>query len=130
MKLIIKIFIILIVGQWLYGFCVIKKDIILEKTPDYIYVKKYSWYNKDSTIYKYKAEQLHKGVVIDKRINKIYKHTNGSGRRWETQHEIIINYNNTNQIFKSSKLYNLYNKGDTVKLKEEWYPTHSLNIIY
>lgn len=130
MKLIIKMSIILIVGWWLYGFYVIKKDIILEKTPDYIYVKKYSWYNKDSTIYKYKSEQIHQGVVIDKRINTVYRHINGPGRRWEIQHEIIINYNNTSQVFKSSKLYNLYNKGDIVKLKEKWYPTYSLNIIY
>lgn len=130
MKLIIKMFIILIVGWWLYGFYVIKKDTILEKTSDYIYVKKYSWYNKDSIIYKYKTDQIHQGIVIDKRINKIYRHTNSPRRYWEIQYEIIINYNNTNQVFKSSKLYNLYNKGDIVKLKEKWYPTYSLNVIY
>lgn len=44
-------------------------DKVLERNAEYILVKEYKWNNRDSVIYKYPADKIYTGVIIDKKKN-------------------------------------------------------------
>lgn len=104
-------------------------DKILERNAEYILVKEYKWNNRDSVIYKYPADKIYTGVVIDKERTSRYVGVPGKGGHPDVDYYVTIKFNN--QIFKTDdyQLYHKYNKGNNIKVKEVWYPRHKIIVL-
>ena len=125
---IIAIIIVTILSILVIGLVETKPDKILEKNSEYILVKEYSWYNRDSTIYKYPADKIYTATVIDKERHSRYVGIPGKGGHSTTSYYITISGNNRQHRIQSSNLYHKYNKGNRVKVKEMWYPRHNVTV--
>ena len=53
----------------------------------------------------------------------------GKGGHLVTYYHIIVTYNSKNYEEKSSDIYNMFEKGEKVKVVEKFYPHYRLNII-
>ena len=104
-------------------------DKVLERNAEYILVKEYKWNNRDSVIYKYPADKIYTGVVIDKERTLRYVGVPGKGGHPDVDYYVTIKFNN--QIFKTDdyQLYHKYNKGNNIKVKEVWYPRHKIIVL-
>ena len=104
-------------------------DKILERNAEYILVKEYKWNNRDSVIYKYPADKIYTGVVINKERTSRYVGVPGKGGHPDVDYYVTIKFNN--QIFKTDdyQLYHKYNKGNNIKVKEVWYPRHNIIVL-
>ena len=104
-------------------------DKVLERNTEYIFVKEYKWNNRDSVIYKYPADKIYTGVVIDKERTSRYVGVPGKGGHPDVDYYVTIKFNN--QIFKTDdyQLYHKYNKGNNIKVKEVWYPRHKIIVL-
>lgn len=104
-------------------------DKVLERNAEYILVKEYKWNNRDSVIYKYPADKIYTGVVIDKERTSYYVGLPGKGGHPDVDYYVTIKFNN--QIFKTDdyQLYHKYNKGNNIKVKEVWYPRHKIIVL-
>lgn len=124
----ISVLVILFV-LWINGFIVAKKDVIVKSTSDYLYVKEYSWYNKDSTVYKYPATKIYQGVVKSKYSYSNFVGVVGKGGHYQTNYRTTVSYNNEQHTFTGSIIYDKYKKGDAVKIKVKHYPYYSIDIV-
>lgn len=104
------------------------KDKIIKETPDYLYVMEYSLYNMDSIVYKYEKTKTYNGIVIDKNKNSYFVGVIGKGGHRRTDYYITVNFNNTETTVKDRDLYDKYNKGDKVKVTEQFYPYHKIEV--
>lgn len=133
MKTFIKILVISAISTfflWLvYGGIITKENVIVKRTSDYLYVKKYSLYNKDSTVYKYPATKIYQGIVRNKCRSGNYVGVPGKGGHFIPNYRTIVSYNNEQHTFTGSNIYNRYKEGDKVKVKVKHYPYYSVNII-
>ena len=133
MKTFVKISVISIVSiflvWWVYGFIVTKKDVIVKSTYDYLYVKEYSWYNKDSTVYKYPATKIYQGVIRNKRKSSNFVGVPGKGGHYQTNYRTTVSYNNEQHTFTGSSMYHKYKERDKVKVKVTHYPYYSIDIV-
>ena len=133
MKTFVKILVISVLSilfiWWVYGFIVAKKDVIVKRTSDYLYVKEYSWYNKDSTVYKYPATKIYQGVIQNKRRSSNFVGVPGKGGHFQTNYRTTVSYNNEHHTFTGSSIYCRYKKGDKVKVKVKHYPYYSVDIV-
>ena len=133
MKIFVKILVIsalsILFIWWVYGFIVAKRDVIEKRTSDYLYVKKYSWYNKDSTVYKYHADKIYQGVVFDKHTHSQFVGVPGKGSHYRKSYDVVVKYNNTKHEFRDHRIYNKYNKGDKVRILVKWYPCYSIKLL-
>ena len=133
MKTFVKILVISVLSilfiWWVYGFIVAKKDVIVKRTSDYLYVKEYSWYNKDSTVYKYPATKIYQGVIQNKRRSSNFVGVLGKGGHFQTNYRITVSYNNEHHTFTGSSIYCRYKKGDKVKVRVTHYPYYSIDIV-
>ena len=133
MKTFIKILVIsalsILFIWWVYGFIVAKKDVIVKRTSDYIYVKEYSWYNKDSTVYRYPATKTYQGVIKNKRRSSNFVGVLGKGGHYQTNYRTTVSYNNEHHTFTGSSVYNKYKEGDKVKVRVTHYPYYSIDIV-
>ncbi len=104
-------------------------DKVLERNAEYILVKEYKWNNRDSVIYKYLADKIYTGVVVDKERTSRYVGVPGKGGHPDVDYYVTIKFNN--QIFKTDdyQLYHKYNKGNNIKVKEVWYPRHKIIVL-
>lgn len=104
-------------------------DKVLERNAEYILVKEYKWNNRDSVIYKYPADKIYTGVVINKERTSRYVGVPGKGGHPDVDYYVTIKFNN--QIFKTDdyQLYHKYNKGNKIKVKEVWYPRHRIIVL-
>ena len=104
-------------------------DKVLERNAEYILVKEYKWNNRDSVIYKYPADKIYTGVVINKERTSRYVGVPGKGGHPDVDYYVTIKFNN--QIFKTDdyQLYRKYNKGNNIKVKEVWYPKHKIIVL-
>ena len=114
---------------WVYGFIVAKKNVIVKSTSDYLYVKEYSWYNKDSTIYKYPATKTYQGVIRNKRRSSNFVGVPGKGGHYQTSYRTTVSYNNEHHTFTGSSMYYNYKEGDKVKVRVTHYPYYSIDIV-
>lgn len=114
---------------WVYGFIVAKKDVIVKRTSDYLYVKEYSWYNKDSTVYRYPATKIYQGVILNKHRSSNFVGVPGKGGHYRTNYRTTVSYNNEQYTFSGSNVYNTYKEGDKVKVRVTHYPYYSVNIV-
>lgn len=120
---------IILFGFLIYGGIITKEDVIMKRTSDYIYVKEYSWYNKDSTVYKYPATKIYQGVVTNKRRYSNFVGVPGKGGRYRANYRTTVSYNNEHYTFTGYNVYHKYKEGDKVKVKVTHYPYYSVDIV-
>lgn len=132
MKKLLIAFAILCLGWIMYlgiGIIVSNPDVIIRETADSIYVKQYSIYNKDSVVSAFGQPKIYEGVVTDKHRHTRFVGMPGKGGHTQTTYRITIKYNCKTYNFHSSNYYHRYNEGDTVTVKEFWYPYHDVEIL-
>ena len=120
---------VILFGWLIYGGIITKEDVIVKRTSDYLYVKEYSWYNKDSTIYKYPATKIYQGVIQNKRRSSNFVGVPGKGGHFQTNYRTTVSYNNEHHTFTGSSVYNKYKEGDKVKVRVTHYPYYSIDIV-
>ena len=120
---------VILFGWLIYGGIITKEDVIVKRTSDYLYVKEYSFYNKDSTEYKYPATKIYQGVIQNKRRSSNFVGVPGKGGHFQTNYRTIVSYNNEQHTFTGSGIYCRYKEGDKVKVKVKHYPYYSVDIV-
>ena len=120
---------VILFGWLIYGGIITKEDVIVKRTSDYLYVKEYSFYNKDSTVYKYTATKTYQGVVRNKHRSSNFVGVPGKGGHFQTNYRTTVSYNNEHHTFTGSSIYCRYKKGDKVKVKVKHYPYYSVDIV-
>ena len=120
---------VILFGWLIYGGIITKEDVIVKRTSDYLYVKEYSWYNKDSTVYKYPATKTYQGVIQNKRRSSNFVGVPGKGGHFQTNYRTTVSYNNEHHTFTGSSIYCRYKKGDKVKVRVTHYPYYSVDIV-
>lgn len=111
------------------GCIVTNPDEVIERNSEYIVVREYKMYNSGSTINKYPTDKIYDGVVIDKERRSHYVGIPGKGGHYQTHTHVTIQFNGETLRIESSSLYNQYNEGDSVKVKEVWYPRHDIIVL-
>jgi hypothetical protein len=118
--------IVIVVGMS-FGVAVVamhKPDEVIRETEDFIYVKRYNIFVTDSTDYKivvYNQPKIHDGVVIHKESVRYFHGVAGKGGHWVTRYNITIEFNGKTITYNNPHLYEKYDKGSLVKVKESWY---------
>ena len=111
------------------GCIVTNNSEIIEQNSEYIIVREYKLYNNGSTINKYPADKIYDGVVIDKEKHSRYVGVPGKGGHPQTRKYVTVQFNGRTLRIESSSLYNKYNEGDSVKVKEVWYPRRDIIVL-
>ena len=120
---------VILFGWLIYGGIITKEDVIVKRTSDYLYVKEYSFYNKDSTVYKYPATKIYQGIIQNKRRSSNFVGVPGKGGHFQTNYRTTVSYNNEHHTFTGSSVYNKYKEGDKVKVRVTHYPYYSVDIV-
>ena len=120
---------VILFGWLIYGGIITKEDVIVKRTSDYLYVKEYSFYNKDSTVYKYPATKIYQGVIQNKRRSSNFVGVPGKGGHFQTNYRTTVSYNNEHHTFTGSSIYCRYKEGDKVKVRVTHYPYYSIDIV-
>lgn len=111
------------------GCIVTNPDEVIERNSEYIIVREYKMYNNGSTVNKYPSDKIYDGVVIDKEKHSYYVGVPGKGGHPQTRKHVTIQFNGRTLQIESSSLYNKYNEGDQIKVKEVWYPRHDIIVL-
>jgi hypothetical protein len=111
------------------GCIVTNPDEVIERNSEYIVVREYKMYNSGSTINKYPTDKIYDGVVIDKEKHSYYVGVPGKGGHPQIRKHVTIQFDGRTLRIESSSLYNQYNEGDGVKVKEVWYPRHDIIVL-
>lgn len=111
------------------GCIVTNPNEIIEQNSEYIVVKEYKLYNSGSTVNKYPSDKIYDGVVIDKDKHSYYVGVPGKGGHPQTRKHVTVQFNGRTLQIESSSLYNKYNEGDQIKVKEVWYPRHDIIVL-
>lgn len=111
------------------GCIVTNPNEIIEQNSEYIVVKEYKLYNSGSTINKYPTDKIYDGTVIDKEKHSYYVGVPGKGGHPQTRKHVTVQFNGRTLQIESSSLYNKYNEGDQIKVKEVWYPRHDIIVL-
>lgn len=96
-------------------------DEVVRETADSIYVKHYSMFGTSSEIIEYSQPKIHDGVVTHKEMSRHFRGIVGKGGHWVTRYNITIEYNGKAIRYNDRYLYEKYEKGSMVKVKESWY---------
>lgn len=101
-------------------------NVIIKQNLEYLWVKKYSLYNKDSCVYKYHQPIIYEGIVVNRRRN-----FDGCPRKGgHTVYKTDIHYNGNEEHTETGwSYYNSHKEGDKVKVKVTFYPFHKLDIL-
>lgn len=132
MKKLLITFTILFLGWLIYlgiGETVNNPDVIIKETADSIYVKQYGIYNKDSVVCVFKQHKIYEGVVTNKHKHNRLVGIPGKGGHTQTTYHTTIKYNGETYNYNGRNCYHRYNEGDTVTVKEVWYPYHDVKIL-
>lgn len=111
------------------GCIVTNPDEVIERNSEYIIVREYKMYNNGSTVNKYPSDKIYDGVVIDKEKHSYYVGVPGKGGHPQTRKHVTVQFNGRTLQIESSSLYNKYNEGDQIKVKEVWYPRHDIIVL-
>ena len=121
-QLIIIIAVVFAIVYAFIGVVVRKPDVIQTEDPEFLYVRKYTLYNRDSVVYKYHQPITHKGVVtrrsLGMRIGNQYVSWTRIGYSGGKIHKVPGYF-----------YYRNHKVGDTVHLKEIFYPTHEIQAL-
>ena len=111
------------------GCIVTNPDEVIERNSEYIIVREYKIYNNGNTINKYPSDKIYDGVVIDKERHSYYVGVPGKGGHPQIRKYVTVQFNGRSLRIESSSLYNKYNEGDQIKVKEVWYPRHDIIVL-
>ena len=101
-------------------------DVIIKQDSEYLCVKTYSLYNKDSCIYKYHQPIIYEGEVINRRI--YFAGVPGKGGHWV--HSTDIRYNGNKEYTEMSwSYYDTHKEGDKIKIKVSFYPYYEIEVL-
>lgn len=101
-------------------------NVIIKQNLEYLWVKKYSLYNKDSCVYKYHQPIIYEGIVVNRRRNFVGR----PGKGGHTVYRTDIHYNRNEEHTETGwSYYNSHKEGDKVKVKVSFYPFHKLDIL-
>jgi hypothetical protein len=78
-------------------------------------------FGTDSKIVVYNQPKIHDGVVTHKERTRHFRGVVGKGGHWVTRYNITIEYNGKTIRYNDRYLYEKYEKGSQVKVKESWY---------
>ncbi len=104
------------------------KPEVIKETADTIYVKRYNVYNTRIDTISYPQPQIYNGVIIDKNKHVYKQGIPGKGGHWVYKYYITIEYNEKTFRHNDRMLYDKYVIGDTLNIKESWYPHHTIKI--
>ena len=121
MKKVILSIIVLILSFLILGLICKTPNKIIKRDTNFIYVKEYSLYNRDSTVVRYNADKLHSGTVINKRRGRSGRHT---------YYAIKVRYSGREKEFRTNYAkYKSVEKGSKITVKEAWYPYYSIKLL-
>jgi hypothetical protein len=103
------------------AFVMHKPDEVVRETSDSIYVKHYSMFGTSSEVIEYSQPKIHDGVVTHKERTRHFRGVVGKGGHWVTRYNITIEFNGKTIKYNDQQLYEKYEKGSMVKVKESWY---------
>lgn len=103
------------------AFVMHKPDEVVRETADSIYVKHYNMFGTSSKIIEYSQPKIHDGVVTHKEIVRHFHGVPGKGGHYVTHYNITIESNGKTIRYNDRQLYEKYEKGSVVKVKESWY---------
>jgi hypothetical protein len=96
-----------------------KPNVILKEDSEYLYVRKYTLYNKDSCTYRYHKPIIYRGVVT-------YTSSRYSGIPGKGGHRVYrthIEYDDHKEHVENGlDYYHKHKEGDTVMIKVSFYP--------
>lgn len=98
-----------------------KPDEIVRETADKIYVKHYNMFGTSSEIIEYSQPKIHDGVVTHRERVRTFHGVPGKGGHWQTRYNVTVEYEGNSIRYNSRYLYEKYEKGSVVKVKESWY---------
>lgn len=96
-----------------------KPNVILREDSEYLYVRRYTLYNKDSCVYRYHKPIIYKGVVTY--TSSHLTGIPGKGGHWV--YSTHIEYDDHKEhVENGPDYYHKHKKGDTVMIKVSFYP--------
>ena len=96
-----------------------KPNVILKEDSEYLYVRKYTLYNKDSCVYQYHKPIIYKGVVTY--TSSHHAGIPGKGGHWV--YSTHIEYGDHEEhVENGSDYYHKHKEGDTIMIKVSFYP--------
>lgn len=105
------------------------RPVIVKETKDYIYVKKYALYNRDSTVYKYHQPIKYDGIVTKKYKYGAFMGVPGKGGHFVHHYHIDIQFNNTVHKLSGRTYYDMFNEGDKVIVIEKFWPYNDYEYV-
>jgi hypothetical protein len=78
-------------------------------------------FGTSSEIIEYRQPKIHDGIVTHKEMARHFHGIVGKGGHWVTRYNITIEYNGKTIRYNNHQLYEKYEKGSMVKVKESWY---------
>lgn len=105
------------------GMNVRKPDVILKEDPEFLYVRKYTLYNRDSAVYKYHKPITREGVVTQRSLGMHI-----GVKQYVPWTKITYSGGKTHKV-PGYFYYKKHRVGDTVRLVEIFYPTHEIQAL-
>ena len=101
-------------------------DAIIKEDSEYLWVRTYSLYNKDSCVYRYHQTIIYEGEVIKRRT--YFVGLPGKGGHWA--YSTDIRYNGNEEYTEMGRsYYDSHNEGDKVKIKISFYPYYEIEVL-
>ena len=101
-------------------------DTIIKENSEYLWVRTYSLYNKDSCVYRYHQPIIYEGEVINRRT--YFVGLPGKGGHWA--YSTDIRYNGNEEYTEMGwSYYDSHNEGDKVKIKISFYPYYEIEVL-
>ena len=114
------------IGYCIVGEIVRKPNVILKQDSEYLWIKEYTMYNKDSCIYKYHQPIIYEGVVTY-RSSKFQGIPGKGGHRVYRTH---IQYNGDKEHTETGlSYYNSHKENDKIKINISFYPFYKLEVL-
>ena len=105
------------------------RPVVVKETKDYIYVKKYALYNRDSTVYKYHQPIKYNGIVTRKYKNGSWTGLPGKGGVFVQHYHVYVQFNNIVHELSGRTYYDMFNEGDKVVVIEKFWPRNDYEYI-
>lgn len=122
-------FIIIGFLYFVFGFIFSSRPKIMKETDEYIYVKEYSLYNRDSTIYRYHQPIEYPGIVTHKRKSGHFVGVVGKGGHHVTDYYIGFEFDNKRVEINDRNLYDKFETNERIKAIEYFWPHHKYDYL-
>ena len=78
---------------------------------------------------KYKTDKIYIGTITHKNTSRGFVGVPGKGGHYVTRYHTTIKFNNTSYQEDGYEIYTKYQIGDKIRIKEIYYPSHSIIIL-